>query len=492
VARPLPPLLVALAALVTGAACGGGGPASTDAGGSPADGHGPDVSYPACREFAVAPVAVPAHVLGVLAGADVLAPQGCAVVDAPFGAESRGPDAVIRLGGLTPGAPYVVHLTAAADLAFYVVTACDTATGPSAAACLLFEDAQAGPAERGRFVATGDAAYVVVDDYMTQPPADPAFFVDVYAEECQGPAQCGGATPVCDDGRCVECETGFDCVDPARPVCDSVADRCQPGVNQCARDDAHEDADDGPAGATALVPDAGGVATLTGTLCASPITERDFARFEVTSPGDSWQLTLAWTGPADLDLQVRDAHGVLRGMSYWEQPERVRLTYLPPGTYDVELRDFSATPDPTPVDYTLTLQRTPGAPCAGAADCAAEYRDQLFRGACVAGACVDLVGGGAIPTGGACDSQDDCVAGDGCASFYFVADADTRDRCAPTCAGDADCVALGDVCTTYLTTNICVAPCRSDAQCPTAPDQVPVVGPWRQLRCDAPSGRCVP
>jgi hypothetical protein len=491
-------LVATLATLALGAAVGAGC-GSSPAGhppdaGAAVDAAPPDAGFPACREFAGPAVHLPAHVVGALVGADLQSPRQCAVVDAPFGTESSGPDGVVAIDGLTAGAAYIVHLTAPADLAFYVATGCATATGPSVAECLLFEDASSGPSEHGRFVATGDRAYVVVDDYSTHAPADPSFVLDVYAEECQVSTQCGGATPVCDDGRCVECDSSFACQDPARPVCDLAADAdaCVAGAHQCARDDAREDGDDGPIGATALAVDGSGAASLAGTLCGAPTTERDFAAFEVTSLGETWDLELAWAGSADLDLIVRDARGEVLGMSYWEQPEHVRLTYLPLGRYVVELREFVAVADPTPTDYTLTAHRTLGAGCGGDGDCATEYRNQLFRGRCDAGACVAIDGGGAVPTGGACDSGADCVAGDRCPSFYFVADAQARDRCAPTCAGDGDCAQLGDVCTTYLATNLCVAPCTADAQCPTAPDQAPTSGPWRRLRCDLPTGRCLP
>jgi hypothetical protein len=48
------------------------------------------------------------------------------------------------------------------------------------------------------------------------------------------------------------------------------------------------------------------------------------------------------------------------------------------------------------------------------------------------------------------------------------------------------------VCTTYLTDNFCVQKCTTDAQCPTAIDTQPQIGPWSRLSCDLPSGRCLP
>jgi hypothetical protein len=146
------------------------------------------------------------------------------------------------------------------------------------------------------------------------------------------------------------------------------------------------------------------------------------------------------------------------------------------------------------VAYTLTAQRTLGAGCATRADCASDYRNQLFRGDCQAGACVPIAGGGTIAEGGACDSISDCASGLSCPSFFFVANADTRNTCARTCTNDGGCNALGSnyVCTTYLVTNRCVQKCTTDDHCPVDVDIDPSAGPWYRLRCHLPTGRCIP
>jgi hypothetical protein len=79
-----------------------------------------------------------------------------------------------------------------------------------------------------------------------------------------------------------------------------------------------------------------------------------------------------------------------------------------------------------------------------------------------------------------------------CSSFFFVADADTRDVCARTCSSDAECAPLGSnyVCTTYLIRNFCVQKCTADEQCATSLDSQPVSGPWYRLRCELSTGRC--
>jgi hypothetical protein len=481
-----------LAGLLVIAACGDGGTAVPDARAADAAIDASPV-YPACREFDGLSATVPVHLVGTLSAPDVQSPAQCTAIDAPYGVESAGPDTVVRIDGLTPGSAYVVQLASAADLGFYVVTGCSTPTGPSQSECMLFVDASAGTEEVGRFVAKGPSAYVVVDYYASHTPANQTFTLDVYAETCSTGAQCSPSAPVCRRGKCVECASSFDCKSAQLPRCDTTAAACVGGVAGCTTDDAVEPADDGPAGARALVLDDSGGATATGEVCSFPRSEADFYKLEVSSPGETWDFSLAWTGTRDLDLEVFDATGVAIALSYWEQPETARVTYLAPGTYYVKVTDFSAQ-TAVSVDYTLTAQRTPGTGCTSRADCASEYRNQVWRGACVAGACVRIDGAGLVAEGGACDSRSDCGSGLACPSFFFTADADTRAVCARTCTSDSACAPLGAsyVCTTYLITNFCVQKCTSDAQCPTSLDSRPTSGPWYRLRCDVASGRCVP
>ncbi|MBA3502141.1 MAG: hypothetical protein H0T65_17385, partial [Deltaproteobacteria bacterium] len=212
-----------------------------------------------------------------------------------------------------------------------------------------------------------------------------------------------------------------------------------------------------------------------------------FYAFDVTSLGEVWDLSLAWSGSADLDLELYDANGATFGLSFWEQPERARLTHLPIGRYYARVSEFST--DVEGVAYTLTASRGYGAACTSSADCASEYRNQIFRGACTAGACVKIEGAGTLAEGTACDSQSDCGANLSCPAFFFVADADTRATCTRGCTYDAQCD-VGDVCTTYFASNFCVPACTTDAQCPTSLDDQPLSGPWYQLRCNLSSGRC--
>ena len=475
-------------------ACGGGGTEATPDAGVRDARVDTQVSYPACHEFASLGISMPVHHAGTLDGADVESPSSCLVKDAPYGIESSGPDSVVQVSGLTPGSPYVVHVKSDADLAFYVVTGCSTPTGPSSAQCLLFEDASTGTDEVGRFIAPAASVYVVVDYYASHPPSDESFELDVYPETCSTDAQCSSGTPVCSDGECVACASSFDCKSAAQPRCDVSQHACTTGIDQCTSDDPSEPNDDGPAGATLFAPDGDGTAQRSGLICSRPATERDYYAFDVTTLGETWNIQLAWTGTRDLDLEVVDATGKSVGLSYWEQPERVRLTYLPLGRYYVRISEFSASPDPTAVAYTVTTQRALGAGCTAASDCASEYRNQLFRGDCVEGACIDIAGHGAVPVGGACDSESDCGAGLDCPSFFFVANAATRDVCAPECANDGECTALGSgyTCTTYLHANFCVQKCTNDAQCPTVYQSQPTSGPWDQYSCDQATGHCLP
>ncbi|HEX5062600.1 MAG TPA: hypothetical protein VFV99_24680 [Kofleriaceae bacterium] len=481
-----------IAAVVLAACGGGGGTQAPDASPPDAPIDMPPM-FAACREFGGSTATVPAHVTGSLAGPDVQSPSQCTAVDAPYGIESAGPDAVVRIDGLVPGTAYIVQLDSPEDLAFYVVSGCSTPSGPAANECSLFVDASAGSEEVGRFVAASTTTYIVVDYYASHTPANQTFALDVYAEACTTNSQCSAGAPVCSNGKCVQCASSFDCVDSQAPVCDRTAQTCGPGSDMCLSDDSVEPADDGPAGARALVPNGGGFASATGEICSTPRSEADFYSFQVTSVGEVWDFSLLWAGTDDLDLEIFDANGSAYGLSYWEQPEAARLTYLPTGTYFVKISDFTSQTT-TPVAYTLSARRTAGPGCTTRADCASEYRNQIFRGDCVAGACVKIEGAGLVEEGGACDSVSDCGSMLSCPSFFFVANADTRDVCARTCSGDADCAALGEsyVCTTYLIRNFCVQKCTTNEQCATSLDSTPMSGPWYRLTCTPATGRCAP
>jgi hypothetical protein len=466
------------------AACGDGASLVPDALPPDAPPDAPPV-FPACAEFSTPTTTLPAHVTSTLAGADVQSPSSCTETNAPYGVESRGADRVVPIAGLREGVRYVVKLESTSDLAFYVTTGCSTSRGPSSDQCVLFQDESLGGTEVGSFVASGPVAWVVVDYYATHAPPSNAFTLDVYAQECASDDQCSGTTPACGDGLCVGCTTSFHCDDSAASRCDLESNACAPGIDMCAGDDAAEPADDGPAGARVL---ASGVAA-SGAICGSPLGEADYYAFDVTTLGDTWDVALAWSGSRDIDVQIFDEHGGNYGLSLWEQPETIRLTYLPIGRYFVRVRDASVAADA--IAYAITATRTPGAACASTADCAREYRNQIYRGTCAAGACVKIDGDAAIPEGGACDSQSDCAPALSCPSFFFVADANTRQTCARGCLNDAGCP-TEFVCTTYFANNFCVRKCTTDEHCPTVLDDEPASGPWTRFSCNISSGRCVP
>ena len=480
-----------IVALSAACACGDGATPDTFDAAPQVDAAMDAPVFAACTEFGTSGVTVPVHVVSTLGNADVQSPAACASVDAPFGIESAGPDRVIPLRNLIAGTAYVVRLTSADDLAFYVVTGCSTVTGPGADQCALFQDGQTGGREVGRFVAETATAYVVVDFWASQPPSSLDFALDVYPEQCQAASSsCSGATPACFEGQCVGCVTSFDCTSEIAPVC-AANQACTAGLDSCNTDGSTEPTDDGPAGATMIALDTLGGASMASQICSSPRTEYDYYAFDVTTLGETWDLGLTWTGGRDLDLSIYDTAGSELGLSFWEQPEGIRLTYLPLGRYYVRIREFDSTPDTTPVAYLLTAQRTLGAACTAAADCSAEYRNQIFRGNCLGGSCVPISGGGSVAEGGACDSESDCGPSLHCPSFYFVSDADTRETCAPGCTTDAQC-GTGSVCTTYFTTNFCVPNCTENDHCPTDRSTAPAMGPWKRLSCDLPTGRCQP
>src|SRR5258705_9776660 len=107
---------------VVAAACSGGNIATPDAGpdAMPPDAPPPDAGPAACQEMATTPRTPPLHQTGTVVGggADLVAPDTCAIIDTPFALASGGVDRVIKLGGLVVGNEYGVSLGSPADPAF--------------------------------------------------------------------------------------------------------------------------------------------------------------------------------------------------------------------------------------------------------------------------------------------------------------------------------------------------------------------------------------
>ncbi len=278
-----------------------------------------------------------------------------------------------------------------------------------------------------------------------------------------------------------ECETSFDCANAAMPVCGPILE-CVAGYDDCVGDDAAENGDDGPAGATVLTT---GVA-VNASICSTPAAERDY--FKVTL-ADTADLAVSVSFPAeDLDVQVVDSTGTPMGLTFYQNPETINLTYLPAGDYYVVVQNFNGA---TTAAYSITATVTDNGDCANATDCAAEFSTQIYRGSCdvVTGACSAIDGAGALAQGTACDSPDDCTS-NYCSNLLFQEGAGAS-VCTITCNADADCAGLGAFsCTVPFATNTCHPTCAGDLECGANVGSANLNAgqPWDYLTCTA--GAC--
>jgi hypothetical protein len=407
------------------------------------------------------------------AGAEFTVAEGaCATENAFF--DPVGNDQVVQLENLTPGQLYVVSVdSAAADLSFYVAEMCDAA-GPTTGACLLFNDATvAGTAEINAFraPASGRVA-VIIDSYDA--------------------AELGAYTLSVSEG---ECSTLYDCTTGAAPICDAGNTfLCVPGPNTCTGDDAADTgatSDDGPGGAQVIT---GPTQVVTGAVCAEPVgVEGDWFAVTVLD-GESVDLQLDFdAGAADLDVYVFDGTGVLWGLTFWQAPETVNLTYLPAGTYYFMVNAFAPS-GPAATAYTATFNVGPAQTCATSADCAAEYTTQVYRGNCAASGACEFIAPGAATNGAPCDSADDCMSGF-CSYLFFESDAQDS-VCSTMCTVTQDCAAVGAglTCTTGFSTNFCLPSCANDIECGVV--QTGAVNDpgeaWNYLTCTVADGTCGP
>lgn len=290
--------------------------------------------------------------------------------------------------------------------------------------------------------------------------------------------------PVCDDD--------FGCTTAAAPICGG-AGTCVGGFAECTGDDAADTGsaggDDGPAAARTLAPTPLVASTATGAVCSSPGREADW--YKVTAlAGEGLDVTVTWTGADDLDPVILDSTGKTMGLSFYKSPENVKLTYLPAGTYYIQVTKYSQSPAVAATAYTISATRTAVQVCTTATDCAAEYSTQVYRGSCSAGVC-QAIAPGARANGMACDSGDDCT--NDCSYISF--DADAQDSvCTTTCTTTADCGAIGSglTCTAFSSGNFCVPACTSNLECGanTGSSTLDTGLPWDYLTCTVATGVC--
>ena len=306
------------------------------------------------------------------------------------------------------------------------------------------------------------------------------YYIEVYQYL---PASTVAAVPYTLGINQVACTSDFDCVAAAAPVCGANG-TCAAGPNQCVGDDIGDTTlggDDGPAGARVL---ATGIAT-SGSICNAPANERDFYKLVVTN-GEGVNLSLAWTGTDDLDVAINDSTGLTYGLSFYKQPEQVAVTYLPAGTYYINVTKFGNAASTAVTAYTITATKTAAQTCATSADCAASFGTQIYRGSCNATshAC-EFIPSGARAAGAACDSGTDCTS-QKCSYIAFEQNAE-RSVCSQSCTATADCAGAlsGFTCTTGFQTNLCVPMCTSDLQCGANPGSATLTTgqPWDYLTC---------
>jgi hypothetical protein len=296
-----------------------------------------------------------------------------------------------------------------------------------------------------------------------------------------------------------ECDNDLECVVAASPLCNG-AGSCQAGQNQCVSDDAADTGgtpDDGPAAARDLTGAVDVNTSLTGSICSTPRREADW--YEVTVlAGQGIVIDLSWTGTADLDPTVYNQAGDVVGMSFWKNPENVTLTYLPAGTYYIQVTNASQMASTTVQAYTIQARRTAAQTCTvdlggtTSSNCASTYSNQFYRGSCTGGVCQFITTTGGA-NGSACDSGADCTSGR-CSYISFEADAQDS-VCTTTCTTTADCTtALGSgyTCIAGAATNFCVPSCTSNLECgaDVGSDTLDASQPWDYLTCTVGTGVC--
>lgn len=347
--RPLLPALLLAFAL---SACGDDGP-----------GAGPDAdpgpgACAALGAIATSLDSYPATFSGTVigGGADLHVAEGVCTEEAFF--DPTGEDIVVALTNLTAGTAYGVVLASEVDLGFYVLTDCGAiATGEVTGGCPLFEDGTL-TGESNDFVAPASGTVWLVIDNGDDAATAGDFELLVRESECAEDAECSGASPICVDFGCVECRDNFDCTAAGAGVCTDNA--CGAGSNTCTGDDAIDTTgagDDGPADATEItLPTGTTVTSVTGAICSSPASERDFMKVVVPAT-ERYGFTLDFDGTADLDLIILDEAGDLVDLGINDGLGLVEAfaTELDAGTYYLEVQMFAPGNAAAAVSYTLGM-----------------------------------------------------------------------------------------------------------------------------------------
>ena len=246
--------------------------------------------------------------------------------------------------------------------------------------------------------------------------------------------QCSAAgTPACFEGQCVGCVTSFDCPQPPRRPC---AARTTPVASGSMRARATRST----SRATTARPARPRSSSTTSARARSPArSARTHAPRPTSSPSRSPRSARPGTssspGSAAATSISRSTMPPARssGMSFWEQPERIRLTYLPLGRYlrpgprvrGDRQRDGAGLHPHRPARRSapachgargLRHRRTATRSSAATASPARASRSRAAARSSRAGRAT---------------AESDCGPASQCPSFFFVADGDTRaDLCA--------------------------------------------------------------
>ena len=484
------------------AACGSSANTPVDA--APPDAP-PDApaSYPACHEFATLGITVPAHAhRHARRRRPASRPSSCAEIDAPFGIESAGPDSVLQVSGLVPEHDVRRAVTSARRPRVLRRHRLLDADRPEQRAVPAVRGCEHRH-RRGRPLRRARHDRVRRRRLLRVAPAEPTCRSRSTSipRRARRRRSARGATPVV-RRRPVRrsARSSFDCTDAGRVALRRHAThvrRRHRSVHDRRRRRARTTT--APPARPCSSPTATASRSTSGLICSQPADRGRLPRVRrrprSARPGTS---SSRGRGTRDLDLEVVDATGSSARAVVLGAP-RARAPDVPPARPLLRARQRVLVQPRSDrrSRYTRDVAAHRSAPAARrASDCAAEYRNQLFRGDCVAGACVAIAGNGAVAEGGACDSQSDCAAGLSCPSFFFVAERrHARGLRARPAATDSDCArsASDYMCTTYLAAQLL----RPEVhERPAVPDRRSgpsrPAGPWYRLTLSArrPAAAC--